>query len=66
MKKYIHIKTGNPYTLITDNFMFKQNGVWIRNLYLYKTDYENPDGEYFARTQEDFINNFKEMDENYE
>ena len=57
--RYIHIKTGNPYTLITDNFMFKDNGVWRRGLCLYKTEYNNPDGEYFARTKEDFEENFK-------
>lgn len=60
-KKYIHKKTGNPYSLITDNFMFKQNGEWLRGLILYKTGYNNPDGEYFARTKEDFFTNFEEV-----
>ena len=63
MKKYIHIKTGNPYSLVTDNFMFKDNGTWRRGLILYKTEYHNPDGEYFARTKEDFYKNFKETNE---
>lgn len=57
-ERYIHIKSMNPYTLITDNFMFKDNGEWRRGLCLYKTEYNNPDGEYFARTREDFENNF--------
>lgn len=52
---------GNPYSLITDNFMFKQNGEWLRGLILYKTGYNNPDGEYFARTKEDFFTNFEEV-----
>ena len=26
---------------------------------LYKTEYDNPDGEYFARTREDFYNSFE-------
>ena len=60
-KKYIHKKTGNPYSLITDNFMLKQNGEWLRGLILYKTEYNNPDGEYFARTKEDFFTNFDEV-----
>ena len=59
-KRYIHKKTGNQYTLITDNFMFKDNGEWRRGLCLYKTEYKNPDGEYFARTKEDFFENFIE------
>ena len=63
MKKYIHTKTGNPYSLVTDNFMFKDNGIWRRELCLYKTEYHNPDGEYFARTREDFYKNFKETNE---
>ena len=51
-KPYTHIKTGRPYTLITNNFMFKEphrdaNGElkyeWRRGLCLYKTEYENPD-----------------------
>ena len=62
MKRYIHIKTGNPYSLVTDNFMFKDNGEWRRGLCLYKTEYYNPDGEYFARTREDFDKNFKPID----
>ena len=60
-KKYIHKKTGKPYSLITDNFMFKQNGEWLRGLILYKTEYNNPDGEYFARIKEDFFTNFDEV-----
>lgn len=63
MKHFIHIKTGNPYSLVTDNFMFKQNGEWIRGLILYKTEYDNPDGEFFARTKEDFYKNFKEVEQ---
>ena len=59
MKKYIHKKTGNPYSLV-DKTMFKLNGEWIKELVLYKTEYYNPDGEYFVRTKEDFYNNFEE------
>jgi len=61
MKKFIHKKTGNPYSLVTDNFMFKENGEWRRGLILYKTEYHNTDGEFFARTPEDFYNNFEEI-----
>jgi hypothetical protein len=57
-EKVIHKKTGKPYKVITDNFMFKQNGKWIKNLILYQTLYDNPDGEFFARTKEDFDENF--------
>jgi len=56
---YIHKKTGKPYTLIADNFMFKEDGVWKKDLCLYKTLYDNPDGKYFARTREDFSNSFE-------
>lgn len=60
LNRYIHIKTGNPYSVITDNFMFKDNGEWCRGLVLYKSEYYNSDGEYFARTKEDFCKNFIE------
>ena len=63
MKKYIHKKTGKPYGLVTDNFMFKENGEWRRGLVLYQTLYDNPDGKFFARTPEDFFENFEETDE---
>lgn len=59
MKKYIHKKTGNPYRVVTDNFMFKDNGEWRRGLVLYETLYDNPDGKYFARTKEDFDDSFE-------
>ena len=62
MRKFRHIKTGNLYSLVTDNFMFKDQGEWRRELCLYKTEYYNPDGEYFARTREDFYENFKPID----
>lgn len=57
--RYIHKKTGNPYRIVTDKFMFKQDGKWIKNLVLYETLYDNPDGKYFARTREDFNKNFE-------
>lgn len=57
--KYIHKKTGNPYKVVTDKFMFKQDGKWIKNLVLYETFYDNHDGKYFARTREDFNENFE-------
>lgn len=65
--KYKHKKTGNPYSLITNNFMFKdlnKNGEleWRRGLCLYKTEYNNPDGEYFARTRDDFYKSFDKID----
>ena len=41
--------------------MFKDNGSWIRGLILYKTEYDNPDGEYFARRPEDFYKNFEKV-----
>ena len=63
MKKFIHKKTGKPYSLITENFMFKDNGEWRRGLILYQTLYDNPDGKFFARTPEDFFENFEETDE---
>lgn len=65
-KKYIHTKTGKPYTLITDNFMFKENGEWRKGLILYHAEYENHDRQYFARTPEDFYQNFKEAEESNE
>lgn len=57
--KAMHKKTGKPYKIITDKFMVKQNGVWIKNLVLYETLYDNPDGKYFARTKEDFEEHFE-------
>lgn len=60
MKKYIHKKSGKLYSLV-DKTMFKLNGEWIKDLILYKTEYNNPDGEYFVRTKEDFYNNFEEI-----
>ena len=63
MKKFIHKKTGKPYGLVTDNFMFKENGEWRRGLVLYQALYNNPDGKFFARTPEDFFENFEEIDE---
>ena len=62
MEKYIHKKSGKPYELVTTNFMFKQDGVWIEGLCLYKALYENPVGEFFARTREDFFKNFEKKD----
>ena len=56
---YIHKKTNKLYTLVCDNFMFKQDGEWIKNLVLYHAEYYNPDGQYFARTKEDFFENFE-------
>lgn len=61
-KVYIHKKTGKPYSLVTDNFMMKENGEWKNGLILYKAEYDNPDGEYFARTAEDFYENFIEVE----
>ena len=63
MKKFIHKKTGNPYGLVTENFMFKENGEWRRELILYQTLYDNPDGKFFARILEDLFENFEEIDE---
>lgn len=57
-KRYFHLKTGNPYELITDNHMVKLNGEWIKGLVLYEAKYYNPDGYYFARTKEDFDEHF--------
>lgn len=59
----MHKRTGNLYRVVTDNFMFKQNGVWIKNLILYECLYDNPDGKYFARTKEDFFENFEIVEE---
>ena len=58
---YKHIKTGKIYSLITDNFMFKDNGVWREGLILYKAEYDNPAGEYFAREAEDFYKKFEKL-----
>lgn len=41
--KIIHKKTGNLYKIVTDKFMFKQGGKWIKNLILYEALYDNPD-----------------------
>lgn len=54
-----HKKTGKLYLVITDNFMFKQDGKWLKGLVLYQALYPNPDGMYFARTKEDFEENFE-------
>ena len=56
---YVHKKSGKRYRLVTDNFMFKQNGQWLKGLVLYETLYDNPDGKYFARIKEDFEENFE-------
>ena len=56
---WIHKKTGNPYTIVTPNFIHKKDGEWIRNLILYHTEYYNPDGEYFSREPEDFYTSFE-------
>ena len=63
MKKFIHKKTGKPYGLVTENFMIKENRKWRRGLILYQTLYDNPDGKFFARTPEDFFENFEEIGE---
>lgn len=63
MKKYIHKKTGRLYRMVTDNFMIKENGEWRRGFILYETLYDNPDGRFFARTPEDFYENFEEVKE---
>lgn len=63
MKKFIHKKTGKLYGLVTENFMFKENGEWRRGLILYQTLYNNPDGKFFARTPEDLFENFEETEE---
>jgi hypothetical protein len=62
-KKAIHKKTGNLCKIVTDNFMFKQDGKWIKNLVLYEALYDNPDGKYFARTKEDFEEHFEIVEE---
>lgn len=59
---YRHKKTGKLYELLTDNFMFKENGEWRKGLILYKALYDNPDGKYFSRTVEDWNNNFEKID----
>ena len=62
-KKSIHKKTGNLYKIVTDNFMFKQDGKWLKGLVLYEALYDNPDGKYFARTKEDFEEHFEIVEE---
>jgi hypothetical protein len=59
MKTYRHKKTGNLYKIVSDNFMFKQDGKWLKGLVLYEALYDNPDGKYFARTKEDFDEHFE-------
>ena len=49
--------------MVTDNFMIKENGEWRRGFILYETLYNNPDGRFFARTPEDFYENFEEVKE---
>ena len=49
-----------PFTIYG---VFKENGKWRRGLILYQTLYDNPDGKFFARTPEDFFENFEEIDE---
>ena len=60
-KKYIHTKTGKPYSVVTEHAMFKLDGVWVKDLVIYQTEYENPDGKYFIRTKEDFDAHFVEV-----
>lgn len=65
MKLYKHKKTGKLYSIIADNFMFKENGVWKDNLILYYALYDSSI-KYFSRTKEDFYNKFEEVKENSE
>ena len=64
-KPYTHTKTGRPYTLITNNFMFKEphrdsNGEvkyeWRRGLCLYKTEYDKDTiGLLFCKEKNDLV-----------
>ena len=55
---FLHKKTGKPYSVVSDTFKVKINGEWINDMVLYKAEYSNPDGPYFARKRDDFMENF--------
>lgn len=75
-----HKKTKKLYSLVSENFMFKDHEVvtinpegdicykcldvyaWRKGLVLYKAEYDNPDGPFFARTREDFYENFEPIE----
>ena len=53
-KYWIHTKTGNTYTVISNNVESYLNGNWIPSII-----YENKFGVMFVRRVDDFFNNFK-------
>lgn len=64
-KLYRHKKTGKLYSLVSSDFLFKDfeesiDGYeWRRGLILYKAEYNNPDGPFFARCPKDFYEQFE-------
>ena len=60
-RKFIHTKTGKPYILIDPNAMMKIDGEWKKGFVIYQPAYKNNDAKHFIRTQEDFFENFKEI-----
>ena len=64
-KLYRHKKTGKLYSLVSSNFLFKDfdesmDGYeWRRGLILYKAEYNNTDGPFFARCPNDFYAQFE-------
>lgn len=63
MEKYIHSRTGKPYSLISEKLLVKQDGVWSNEFVLYKAEYPNEDGPFFVRTKDDFFNHFEKVKE---
>ena len=47
-----------PYTIFSET-KIKIGEDWVDGI-IYKTEYFNPNGEFFVRTKEDFFNRFKQ------
>ena len=59
--KYIHLKTGKEYIVLSDDFRLKENGVWREGLVLYKAMYKCDVDPWFSRLPEDFYKKFKRV-----
>jgi hypothetical protein len=59
VKKQRYIYKGNLYTIFITTKM-KVNGVWMPCV-VYQTLYDNPDGEFWVRSAEEFYQLFKEV-----
>ena len=59
-KDIIHKESGSNGGL---SYWEKTTYEWRKGLVLYKALYDNPDGPYFARCMEDFMKNFRQVEE---